>query len=733
MRFLKDLDSSQLIIDAGKGGRLLWVLLVVVLAGCRGAGQTDVSLDVDREAYRSWEAYLGDRASTQYSALDQIHVDNVHELEVAWTFETDDAIPDRTQIQCNPIVIDDRLYGTTAQLKAFALEADSGERLWTFDPFEGEAPENHGVNRGVAYWSADGDRRIFYVADTYLYALDADTGRPIETFGEEGRVDLREGLGRDPSGLFVSATSPGVVYGDLLIQGTRVSETEGAAPGHIRAYNVRTGEIAWTFHTIPQPGEYGYETWPPDAWTRVGGANNWSGMSLDEERGIVFIPTGSAAFDFYGGDRIGRNLFANTLLALDAATGERVWHYQIVRHDLWDRDLPAPPNLITIERDGRRVDAVAQVTKSGHVFVFERETGEPLFPIEEVEAPPSDLVGEEAWPTQPLPVEPEPFARQAFTEDMITERTPEAHEAVRERFQEVRSDGQFVPPSLEGTMIFPGFDGGAEWGGAAFDPETGRLYVNSNEMPWILTMEEVVEDGDEPFSPGQRVYATNCAGCHGANRTGDVQQSYPSLLDLDARFERDDVTRIIREGQGVMPAFPQLDQEEVDALVAFLMEEEDAAPVAQTSEDDEDEYQLPYAHTGWNRFLDPDGYPAVEPPWGALNALDLNTGDYDWQVRFGEFEELTEQGIPQTGTENYGGPVVTAGGLLFIAATQDEKFRAYDKTTGEVLWETDLPAGGYATPATYEVDGRQYVVIAAGGGKMGTPSGDTYVAFALPE
>lgn len=714
---------------ASKCAFLFFILLALGMAGCGTPGQADR----DRAVHHEWRTYLGDKASTQYAALDQIHTGNVHTLEAAWTFSTGDAIPGRTQIQCNPIVVDGRLYGTTAQLKAFALRADTGEPLWTFDPFEGGTPESQGVNRGVAYWEAEDGaaQRLFYAADTHLYALDAETGTPVETFGEGGRIDLRDGLGRAAAELFVSATSPGVVYGDLLIQGTRVSETEGGAPGSIRAYDVHTGDIAWTFHTIPQPGDDGYETWPPDAWERVGGANNWSGMSLDEERGLVFVPTGSAAFDFYGGDRIGQNLFANTLLVLDAETGERVWHFQTVRHDLWDRDLPAPPNLITIERDGQAVDAVAQVTKSGHVFAFERETGEPLFPIEEVDVPPSDLVGEEAWPTQPLPTKPAPFARQQFTEDMVTERTPEAHDAVLERFRAVRSDGQFVPPSLEGTMIFPGFDGGAEWGGAAFDPETGRFYVNSNEMPWILTVEEVVGDDGEPISLGQRTYALNCAACHGANRTGDVQQNYPSLIGLNEWFGRDDVAAIIRNGRGIMPAFPQLGQEEIDALVAFLMEEEAAAPVALA--DEEGEPQLPYAHTGWNRFLDPDGYPAVEPPWGTLNALDLNTGEYDWQVPLGEFEALTEQGMPPTGTENYGGPVVTAGGLLFIAATQDEMFRAYDKETGEVLWETDLPAGGYATPATYIVDGRQYVVIAAGGGKMGTPSGDTYVAFALPE
>lgn len=702
---------------------ILLVVIVLVLPACSS----------DETAFRTWRSYGGDPTNSRNSSLDQINRENVHRLEVAWIYRTGDASEEgRTQIQCNPIIVDSVLYATSPMLKAFALHAATGEEIWTFEPFSVDSTTgNLSVNRGVMYWEDGDDKRILYTAGPSLYALDARTGKPIPSFGNGGVVNLHEGLGRDTEGLFIAATSPGVIYRDLLILGARVSEGHPAAPGHIRAFNVRTGEIKWIFHTIPRPGEYGYDTWPPDAWQEVGGANSWSGMSLDEERGIVYIPTGSAAFDFWGGNRHGQNLFANSILALDAATGKRIWHFQTVRHDIWDRDLPAPPNLVTLNINGRRVDALAQITKSGHVFVLDRETGEPLFPIEEREYPRSELMGEMTWPTQPLPVKPPPFARQEFREEDITDISPESHAYVLERFRQVRSGGQFVPPSLEGTIIFPGFDGGGEWGGAAFDPETGLLYVNANEMPWILTMFEIA--GNEELASGgtgRQLYATNCAACHGMDRLGDGQ-TYPSLLAVEERYTRKDVSELIRTGKGVMPSFGYLSERQRDALVDYLFNVTRADHHGEKVEVESS--VIPYGHTGYNRFLDQNGYPAVKPPWGTLNAIDLNRGEIAWTVTLGEFPELTARGIPPTGTENYGGPVVTAGGLVFIGATKDEKFRAFDKETGELLWETELPAGGYATPSTYEVNGKQYVVIAAGGGKMGTKSGDAYVAFALPD
>ncbi|MCP5517199.1 MAG: PQQ-binding-like beta-propeller repeat protein [Verrucomicrobiales bacterium] len=684
-----------------------------------------------------WPVFLGDGASSQFSTLDQINPDNAEQLEVAWIYRSGDGREDnRSQIQCNPLVIDGVLYGTTPRLKLVAVDAATGGEGWRFDPFAEEGGDSSlGVNRGVVFWREGDDRRVLFTAGHHLFAVDASSGRLVAGFGDGGRVDIREGLGRDASSLHVLSNTPGVVWRNLLILGTRVSEGPGpSAPGHIRAYDVRTGKIAWTFRTIPRPGEFGYDTWPPDAWTYVGGANCWTGMAVDEARGLVFCPTGSAAFDFWGGDRIGADLFANCLLALDAATGERRWHFQFVHHDLWDRDLPAPPNLLTVVHEGRRIDAVAQCTKSGHVFVFNRETGEPLFPIEERVVPPSDLQGESAWPTQPLPLKPAPFARQTFGYDTITDRTPAAHRAVLERFVKVRPHAPFMPPSAEGTLIFPGFDGGAEWGGAAVDPRKGILYVNANEMPWILTMVETrVKEGQVPMSSGQQIFNQICAACHGINRQGDPTRTIPSLVGVEARLKKSDVLALLTTGKGVMPSFAFLTDWQKESVIAFLFGEEkpDAAKAANTGGDALG--RTPYTHTGYNRFFDPDGYPAVKPPWGTLNAIDLNTGEFVWRVPLGELPELTVQGMPVTGTENYGGPVVTAGGVIFIGATKDEMFRVIEAATGRVCWQTRLPAGGYATPSTYSVNGRQYVVIACGGGKMGTPSGDAYVAFALPE
>ncbi len=683
---------------------------------------------------RDWPSHGGDAGHTQFSPLDQIDTANVQRLQVAWTYHTGDAREDRSQIQCNPLVVHGVLYATSPGLKVFALNAVTGQQRWIFDPFaSGKTAGSLGVNRGVTYWEDGDDQRILVTAGQRLFALDAKTGRPIPTFGEAGSVSLKDGLGRDTRGDFVLSNTPGAIYKDLLILGTRVSEGPGpAAPGHIRAFDVRTGKVRWIFHTVPWPGETGYDTWPKDAYQHIGGANAWSGISVDQARGLVFLPTGSAAYDFWGGNRKGANLFSNCLLALKADTGQRVWHFQFVHHDLWDRDLPSAPVLVTVDHDGTQVDAVAQTTKSGFVFLFDRATGTPLFPIEERPYPASDLKGEQAWPTQPLPLKPPPFARQAFTEAEVTTRSPAAHDAVLERLRRTRTGGQFIPPSEQGTIIFPGFDGGAEWGGAAFDGSTGLLYVNANEMAWILELVPIDHASQTTASArGRRTYQTNCIVCHGPERKGDPSRTVPSLVDVRKRLSRADVDKTIAGGKGVMPGFPSLTGVQRAELVAYLFNDK---PVPSAPADpDAPEPEIPYTSTGYNRFLDPDGYPAVKPPWGTLSAVDLNKGEIAWQVPLGELPALTKQGIPQTGTENYGGPIVTAGGLIFIGATKDEKFRALDKQTGRVLWETTLPAGGYATPSTYAVGGRQFVVIAAGGGKMGTKSGDAYVAFALPE
>lgn len=687
----------------------------------------------DEEAFRTWQVYRGNPTSNAYSVLDQINRDNVHRLQVAWTFRSGDAREgSRSTIECNPIIVDGVMYVTSPALKVIALDAVTGERIWTFDPFEGG--EASGVNRGVTYWEDSTDRRILTVAGHNLYALDAETGRRIEEFGVNGAVDLRRYLGRDPQQLYVTLTSPGIIYEDLIIVGSALGEGYDAAPGHIRAYNVRTGVLMWIFHTIPQPGEYGYDTWSADAWQTVGGANAWGGMSLDVERGLVFVATGSPAFDFYGGNRKGQNLFGNSVIALDARTGKRVWHYQTVHHELWDYDLPAPPNLVTVDHGNGPVDAVAQVSKMGYVFLFDRESGEPLFPVEERPVPPSTVEGEEAWPTQPIPVKPPPFARLKFTEEDITDISPEAHAFIFERYKKSRSGSIFTPPSLEGTIQVPGTHGGAEWSGAAFDPATGILYVNSSELPSVHTLVEVeVVAGEEVAlaSIGENLFKQNaCATCHGLDRKG--MEVYPSLIGVGERLSEDSIGAIIEKGKGQMPPHPRFTEEDLDALVAFLTDSEEIGIKRGPGARGASRADQRYAHTGWEKLTDQDGYPGITPPWGTLNAIDLNRGEILWQVPLGEHPELTARGIPPTGTKNVGGAIVTAGGLVFIGSTMDEKFRAFDKTTGEILWEYQLPFGGYATPSTYEVDGKQYVVIAAGGGgKLGTRSGDAYVAFTL--
>lgn len=695
-----------------------WIVAAVVFAALVGVV---AYLRTDRGAagevsYRTWASYGGGPEQTRYSSLAQITRENVSQLEVAWTWDSGET----GGLQTQPIIVDGVLYAYTPTHKTVALNAATGEHIWTFDA----GIVGRGPNRGVMYWANGDDRRVFAAVDQYLYALDAATGEPVATFGTDGRIDLREGLDRPADQQSVRLTTPGVVYRDLVIVGGRVSEGLPASPGHIRAYDARTGRLRWTFHTIPHPDELGYDTWSEDSWEQVGGANSWAGMALDERRGVVYVPTGSAASDFYGANRIGDNLFANSVVALDAATGRRLWHFQIVRHDIWDRDLPSPPTLVTLQRDGRPVDAVVQTTKHGYVFVFDRETGEPLFPVEYRTFPDSDVPGEVTADTQPIPTLPRPFARQRLTEDLLTQRTPAANAWAREEFARLRSGGQFIPFSLDrDTVIFPGYDGGAEWGGAAADPDTGLLYVNANDLAWTGGLAS-----SNMGQTAQAVYNRECAACHRDDLAGTPPQ-IPSLVGIGDRRTPREITAVIRQGGGRMPAFPNLSQTSVSSLVRYLTTGDDT-PAGPTGEAPTD---LPYFFTGYRKFLDPDGYPATAPPWGTLNAIDLNTGEYAWQIPLGEYPELAAQGITGTGTENYGGPIVTAGGLVFIGATNhDRKFRAFDKATGELLWETTLPFSGNATPATYEVDGRQFVVIGAGGGKSPSPSGGVYVAFALP-
>ena len=675
----------------------------------------------------NWSHYLN---GNHHVTLDRFTPENVHQLNLAWTYATADS----GQMQTNPLVVDGVLYGVTPTVRAFALDAATGAEIWTF----GDAQrEWFSTSRGVSYWSdGQGDARIFHSIGPHLYALDATTGQPIAEFGENGRIDLHTGLPAVAQDKFLIGNTPGTIFEDLIIMPVRVSEAAGeAAPGDVRAFDVRTGALVWSFRTIPHPGEPGAETVPPTAYTNaeIGGANCWAGMTVDEARGILYVPTGSMAYDFYGGNRPGQNLYANCLLALDARTGVRIWHQQLTHHDLWDRDLPAPPNLLTVERNGRRVEAVAQITKQGYVFVFDRETGEPLFDLEEVPVPTEGLPGESVWTTQPRPVLPRPFARQSteLTPATLSPYAPDSLE-LRERLRGYDTRW-YAPPSERGTVILPGYDGGAEWGGAAADPDSGILYVNSNEMAWILTLEPTPRP-DAPalatLTPGARLYQTACAACHGKDPNGTATGNAPSLLGVGERLDRATIGTIIEHGKGMMPGMAWLDVEQRGTVVDYLLGTEKREVGAEVGTTRAETPLLPYQSTGYHKFLDANGHPAIAPPWGTLSAIDLNTGDFRWQIPLGNEPGL---GIQGTGTENYGGPVVTANGLLFIAATKDGLFRCFDKRTGALLWETQLPAASFATPSVYAVDERQFIVLACGGGKLGTPVGNQYVAFALPE
>lgn len=672
-----------------------------------------------RQHNLDWAVYGGQAAGDHYSPLKQINRRNVAKLEVAWEFDTGE----RGGLETSPIIVGHVLYAYTPTQKVIALDAATGRLIWKFD--SGIASTQ--PTRGVTYWSDGKDRRIFAGVMNYLYALNAKTGKPISSFGENGRIDLRKGLGRNYQTQSIALTSPGIIYKDLIIVGGREPETHPAPPGTIRAYDVRTGAMRWQFHTIPLPGEPGYDTWPKDAWKTAGAANNWAGMTLDSQRGILYVPTGSAVADFYGGDRVGNDLFADTLLALNANTGQLIWYFQGVHHDLWDRDFPSPPALLTVVRNGKKTAAVAQTTKQGYIYVFDRQTGRPLFPIKEEPYPASDVPGEVTSPTQPKPVLPEPFARQILTADMLTNRTPQAHLDALKRFLSFRSGGQFVPLAVgRQTVVFPGFDGGAEWGGPAIDPQHGIVYVNANEMAWTggLTVE------NRTANLGEAIYQSQCSMCHGEDRAGSPPE-FPSLIGIEARLTSDQVRSVLHSGMGRMPAFDNLSEAQVNGLLAYLKN----APHQRSglSSTPESDLGREYQFTGYRKFLDIDGYPAISPPWGTLNAIDLNTGKYLWKIPFGEYPALARQGMTHTGSENYGGPILTAGGLLFIGATvYDRQMHAFDSSTGKLLWHATLPYSGVATPATYVVDGKQYVVIAAGGGRDGKPSGGVYVAFALP-
>jgi len=629
---------------------IIGLAFLVITMGCKTKDRNE----------RTWSVYKADANSSNYSPLDQINVSTVNKLKLAWTFEMEDTSAGSKPgtSECNPIIVDGVLYATSAKQWAYAVNAATGEKIWSFDPFNGEAGSE--VNRGLTYWEDSEDKRILFSANNQLFALDATTGKSVTSFGNNGVVDLRVGLRDTTEDIFVSSTSPGIIYKDLIIMGCRVPDVYGAQPGYIRAYNCVTGKLVWTFHTVPQPGEAGYETWPKEAYKTVGGVNNWAGMSLDIARGIVFLGLGSPSYDFYGMDRKGgTNLYGNCVLALKAATGEHVWHFQTVHHDMWDYDLPAPPNLVKVNRDGKIIDAVAQITKQGFVFVLNRENGESLFPIEERKVPASYLPGEEAWPTQPFPVKPKPFARQWITEADLTNYSAADHDSIVKKFRSMRYEGLYTPPDLKGTLQLPGTRGGGEWGGAAFDPATNFLYIKSNDAPDIIT----IVKGDKG---------------KGSNESNQQQKQVSQLETKDRNARADQYLNA----------------------------------------------------TGYKTWKDPSGNPAITPPWGTLHALNLSTGEYEWQIPLGNDKTRQEKDAPETGQEGKAGPVVTAGGLIFISGTADNKLRALEKSSGKLLWETTLPALANATACTYQTNGKQYVALSVGGTKE-NPSGFV-MAFSLP-
>ncbi len=697
--------------------------------------------------HSTWRDYGGSADGAQYSSLTQVNRANVVKLQRVWSLPTGD---DRGYL-FNPLVVGSTMYVLAHNNALVALDASTGRELWTHN-FHAKTPLI--TTRGLNYWqSADGkDRRLILAVDNTLQEVDAATGASItEGFGKEGRVDLREGLGRDASKLaLVQSYNPGKVYKDLLILGSATNEEYASGPGDIRAYNVLTGALAWTFHTVPHAGEVGYDTWPKDAWKTVGGANNWAGMALDEQRGIVFIPTASPKYNFYGANRTGQNLFGNCLLALDAATGKLRWYYQTVHHDIWDYDNGTTPMLLTVRHNGKVQDVVAQASKVGFVWVFDRETGKPLWPIEERPVPKSKMPGEQAWPTQPFPSQPPPFARQAFTvKDLSPYLEPGEREALTRQMQTAHNDGLFTPPSTEDTVEMPGNNGGANFGGAAADPAHGLFYIVSKDLPAMLklTLAPPMQPGlatANVETRGQAVFQANCALCHGSNRAGQPP-GIPSLVDVHARLTGMQITQTVHYGKGKMPSFSQLSGPEVDSVVAYLKKPELAKPLEPVKADagPVDPLAAHYRSSFGFMFAE-SGLPVIAPPWTTLTAYDLNTGKIRWQEPLGDVPELAAQGHPNTGTHYPKvGPVVTAGGLIFTGS-RDRKIRALDSATGKVLWQTEVGEAMEGMPAIYQVDGREYIVFCAAARASththaipGHPiSSDAihgeYIAFALP-
>ncbi|MSU66871.1 MAG: c-type cytochrome [Opitutus sp.] len=683
--------------------------LIQIIPAAAAAELTPANGKPDAAAMRSWVVSHGDAGSRRYSALDQINRSNVSQLREAWTYHAKDGA---ANIQANPIVVDGVMFAPTPGRAIVAVDAGSGIELWRFTL---EAPARIGLDdaparRGLVFWPGDARHgpRIVFASGKWVYALEPKSGRPVVSFGENGRTPL-------PTG----GTAVGVIWkGTYVVPGLT---------GDLYAFNLGTGALIWRFHTIPKAGEFGADTWRGP--TRDG-AHPWGGVALDEDRGIVYLAVGAARPDFIGVGRHGDNLYSDCLVAINARTGNRLWHFQNIRHDIWDLDNPAPPNLATITREGRRVDVVACVTKTGATLLLDRVTGQTVFPFRLRRAPVSTLPGEVTAPYQPDPELPQPFSSPEFKLSEVTDRTPAAHDFVLAQVQRA-SFGWFEPPSEGRPLLYHSSRGGAEWTGACIDVPTGRLYVSTNNLLSIATVlasDELERDPSAPPSEGEKIFQQTCAGCHGPAREGVGM--VPTLVGLRHRTTDDEVIALLKNGRSPMPPAPPMSLEQQGFLLDFLMRRNQPPPRRRSRTQAGPDY-IAVAY----RFIkDAEGYPGTKPPWGLLNCIDLNTGRILWRVPLGEYPELTLQGVPKTGTENFGGPTVTAGGLVFCAGTADEKIRAFDKDTGEELWSAKLPRGGYAPPTVYQAGGTQYVVIAAtGGGKVGTATGDAYVAFALPD
>ena len=715
------------------------------------------------QAYTAWNDYGGSADSMQYSALSQINKSNVDQLELAWFSP---APGPGGRFAFNPLVVDGTMYVVGEDSAIFALDAATGKQIWVH-PVEGSP-----TNRGFNYWESDDrkDRRIIFAANSYLQQINALTGITIPSFGDDGRVDLREGLGRDPATMGnVQSGTPGRVFENLIILGSAPGEGYFSPPGDLRAYDVLTGELIWTFHTIPRPGEFGYETWPPDVWKYAGGVNTWGEISIDEERSIAYFPLGSPTFDLYGGDRKGQNLFGNCLLALDARTGKRLWHFQTVHHDLWDYDLTTAPKLLTVRHNGEMVDVVAQATKFGLLYVFDRVSGEPLWPIEERPVPKSDVPGEESWPTQPFPTKPPPYARLQFTvEDLNPYVDPEEKERWRKVLEGAYNEGIFTPTSYErDTVTVPGELGGTNFGGVGADPETGMLYVRTADQPamhilreWSPGSSRRAIEGTSPAQRGRTVFSQHCQLCHGLPEGGGIRSMDGSLVISLAAIGADRFRNAVRTGRGQMPAFSEdaISEDNVGELISYITNpaagEETARDIQpQTTEAGESSAIAPMpagetrytGRLGAMMFTD-RGLTAMSPPWAELVAYDLNEGDIKWRKPLGTVPALAAIGIKNTGN-NYRlhrtGLAVTAGGLVLIGTWSDRYVRAFDKDTGEILWERELEANPAGIPAIYEVEGRQYVAFFASSADTppphsiafvaGKPEAQGYYVFSLPE